>query len=86
MGTNQSKKEEEIIIAQAGNSGETTGLQQIKLNIWEILGLLLFLVGLGAVGFFLWRRCRNSTKKQIRREISKSHELIALGMNAKTSV
>lgn len=86
MGTNQSKKEEEIIITQTGNSGETTGLQQIKLTIWEVIGLLLFVVGLGAVGYFLWRRCRNSTKKQIRREISKSHELVALGMNAKTSV
>ncbi|KAI4464013.1 hypothetical protein MML48_4g00010929 [Holotrichia oblita] len=35
MGTNQSKKEEEIIIAQAGNSGGTTGLNQITLGLWE---------------------------------------------------
>lgn len=85
MGTNQSRQEKEIIISQAGNSGGTTGLQQMKLNFWEIVGLLAIIVGLTILGYCMWRCNKKATRKQIRREITRSQELLEIRMSGKNS-
>lgn len=86
MGTNQSKTEKEVIIAQAGNSGGATGLQGISFNFWEVVGILFTILLIVVIGYYLWRCNRKATRRQIRREISKSQDLAAIGISAKNIV
>ena len=80
MGKTVSK--EEIVIAQAGNSGgATTGAENGKgknygyslLEVCAIVGGMLSVV---AVGIWLWRRSRKALERKIRMEIRRSQELM----------
>lgn len=71
MGQQQTK--EEVIIAQAGNSGGvTTGEQKIQFSVYEILGLIAFVAVAIVVILFLCRKFKQMLEKKIRAEIRRS--------------
>lgn len=81
MGGSTSKEEKEVIIAQAGNSGGTSGaVNQVSFSLPEI-GLFLFIIMvLAIIIYFVWRRCTKNVNKKISREIAKSRELITMAL------
>lgn len=81
MEYNQSKEEKEVIITQAGNSGGTTTTTPgTTFTMWEIgvflVGLLLIII----IGRFVWIKCNKRMEKKIRREITRSQELMELNV------
>jgi hypothetical protein len=72
MGKTQSK--EEVIIAQAGNSGgETNGQSGFTTkNIMEIVSMLLVLI---IIGTYIYEKCKKKLAKKINRQIRASQEL-----------
>lgn len=75
MGTTESK--EEVIIAQAGNSGgASNGTNFGSFNVAEILGITAFIGILLLVIAYCCRIYKKKLTKKIRRELSKSTEQI----------
>lgn len=75
MGKNQSK---EVIISQAGNSGETaatTTSNNTHIAYWEVvlivIGAIILCFGL----IWCYQRIRKNMRKEIRREIARSQEI-----------
>lgn len=77
MGTNQSREEKEIIVAQAGNSGgvnngtNSYGFAEVGVVVCIILVMLI-------IGYVTWKHCKKSCGRRIRREVERSHELLAI--------
>lgn len=73
-----SKSKEEVIIAQAGNSGGQTNEGQVKsgVGIKEVLEIILAILVLAAICMYFWNQCRKNLKKRIRRELARSQEQI----------
>jgi len=78
MGTEYSK--EEVIIAQAGNSGGLTNNPSIaKAAAWslkDILGLGVLILAIFVIIYFCWNRYNKFLKQKIRREIALSQERV----------
>lgn len=73
MGTNQSK--EEVIIAQAGNSGgSTAGIEKIGL-VRDVIGLVLVVLILCTLLWYWYKRCYQNMKEKARRSVSRSQQL-----------
>lgn len=78
MGGNTYSKEEkeEVIIAQSGISGgASTGVVQ-QLTTREICTIAVLIMAVLVIVWFLWTKCKNSLRKQIRREICRSQEQV----------
>lgn len=73
MGNNQAK--EEIIIAQAGNSGGTTATASVW-NLTDILVITIFILVLMVIIGFCIKKCKSALETKIRREINRSRELV----------
>lgn len=79
MGKNQSKEvKEEIIIAQAGNSGgsTTTQSQSNGVSRWEVAALLIATIIVLGVLFYCYRKVKKNLEKKIRTEIRRSQEFV----------
>lgn len=83
MGQNQSTKEdktvrnEEIIIAQSGNSGGTTTNASISnLSVSDVLGIATFCLVLLIFIYVAYRKYKRCLERKIRNEIRKSQELV----------
>jgi hypothetical protein len=66
MGTNQSK--EEVIIAQAGNSGGVT------ISTREAWGIAVLVLAVLTIAAYCVSRCNQVLKRKIRKEIARSME------------
>lgn len=75
MGKNQSK--EEIIIAQAGNSGgQTTTTSMGEWTFKEILCIGVLILAVLAIMAYMMARCKKQLQQTIRREIALSRETV----------
>lgn len=73
MGKNQSK--EEIVIAQAGNSGgQTSDIDKFTIKNW--LEVAVVVLALGVIIAYLYGKCRKRIHKKIRDEIRASQQLV----------
>ena len=75
MGTYQSGKEKEIIVAQAGNSGGVTNEAQ-KFTTTEVLVVGGIVIGIAIAAYLDKRRCQKYMERKIRREVARSQELL----------
>lgn len=79
MGKNQSKDvKEEIIIAQAGNSGgSTTSQSQTNgVSLLEVIALLIATVVLLGILGYCFNKIKKNIERKIRLEIRRSQELV----------
>lgn len=76
MGAKQSK--EEIIIAQAGNSGGVTNSVDSvgHLTLWQGIGLVFFGIVMVFVILYCYGCAKKRVESKIRREIRRSQELV----------
>lgn len=76
MGAKQSK--EEIVIAQAGNSGGSTTSQENAKGVsyLELAAVLIGTLLIVGIAGYCYLRARKNFRATIRREIRKSQELI----------
>lgn len=75
MGSSQSK--EEVIIAQAGNSGGVkNNVESSSWSIKEIAELVVLMMAIIVIFWFCVSRCKATIRKKIREEISKSREQV----------
>lgn len=72
MGKSQSK--EEIVIAQAGNSGGQTTSQGVSL--WEVVILLSVAIFVLIIIAYCYQQIKKNLTRKIRREIIRSQELV----------
>lgn len=73
MGTSQSK--EEVIIAQAGNSGGQTNKTDF-LSIQHMVEIAFLVLGVIAIVAYCLRKCKKLLRKSIQEQIRASQELV----------
>lgn len=73
MGGTESKKEE-VIIAQAGNSGGQTNGASFSTK--DILFIVVFVIVMLILLSILWERCNRKIDTKIKREVSRSREIL----------
>lgn len=78
MGSNSSKEEKEVIITQAGNSGGISTNIQGKFSLVEICVFILVIFMVLVLGYFIWNYCKKRLEKKIRREVTRSQELMSI--------
>lgn len=75
MGTTQSK--EEVIIAQAGNSGgQTNGVSFNAMGVKEIMEMVMIIICIIIILVYCHGKCKKQLEKKVRREIVRSQELV----------
>lgn len=76
MGSTQSK--EEVIIAQAGNSGGITNktASSPSWTVKEIAEIVVLIMAIIVIFWFCVIRCKAMLRKKIREEISRSREQV----------
>ena len=70
MGKTSSK--EEVIIAQAGNSGSTAQGETNRLSIRDIIEITFGVIMIAAVIWVLYGKCKKKFEKKIRKELQRS--------------
>lgn len=51
-----------------------------KFTITEVMIIIIVVLVLAVIVWLIWRRCNKNVEKKIRREISRSLELLAIGI------
>jgi len=76
MGKTQSK--EEIIIAQAGNSGGATNeaTQGTGWSTKDIMSVIVLVLASVVIGWYIVNRCRTYMMRKMRAEIARSREQV----------
>lgn len=69
------ERREEVIIAQAGNSGGTSN--NITFSISELMGIMAFVIVMILILLVIFRLCRKRLEKKIRAELRRSQEIIS---------
>ncbi len=78
MGNQKTKEvKEEVIIAQAGNSGGITDTtSQAVTSTRDVLVLIVLGLAIIGIGILCYIRCKKQLERKIRREISKSTDRV----------
>lgn len=78
MGGSESK--EEVVIAQAGNSGGVSATEEKahSYTMMEIVGIVAICLFIAGFMMYIWKRVERALQKKIRREIvrTQSQELV----------